>query len=661
MPTDPCPSAADYDAMLVGRLADDRVAALETHLESCAACQRLVDGLEVDARLTDALRTGPAPPGDAPDLSDMVSRIEEMAGQFTPAGFDLSASADGDDGTAAGPAADPTTLGAYRVVRLLGAGGMGLVYLAEDELLNRPVAVKVLPPRLARRSAARAGFLREARAVAALKHDNVVTVFQVGEATGPGGETVPFLAMELLEGESLADYLRREGTVRPAWAARLGAQAAHALAAAHARGVVHRDVKPGNLWLEAPPGWADAPPDGRPPLPAVARLKVLDFGLAQPAGEGPTGGTRALGTPAYMPPEQARGEPADARSDVFGLGVVLYELVTGRLPYPRADRKSAPAYPPPTPVRAAAPDTPPALADLIRRMIDPSPPARPQSAAEVASGLAAVTSRAPRGRRTGGAAVVLAGLAVAVALGAWAWRSPAVDRPDEPRAEPAFEPGPPDDAWCRAVAALPPERQLAAVTAKLRELNPGFDGQTTRYGVDGGRITEFGVYTDAVSDVRPVRALAGLTTLNLNGTEPGRGKLTDLSPIRGLPLTVLNVWQNPDLIDLSPVEGMKLVLFQAGDTAVEDLTPLAEMPLGTLAVNDCRVRDLTPVRTMPRLRLLRCDGCPLTSLAPLVGSSVRELTFTPDLLRGDDAVLAMLKLDRVNRRPLKELRPTAPR
>ena len=667
MSTEPCPSAVDYEAMLLGRLNDQRAAALEAHLDGCPACQRLLDGLAVDARLTDALRSGPVP-AEVPDLSDMVSRIEDMAGQFTPAGFDMSASGDGEPATA-GPAADPTTLGplgAYRIVRLLGAGGMGLVYLAEDELLHRRVAVKVLPPRLARRSAARAGFLREARAVAALKHDNVVTVFQVGEAPGPSGETIPFLAMELLEGESLADHARREGKVPALWAARLGTQAAAALAAAHARGVTHRDIKPGNLWLEAPPGWSDAPPGERAPLPAVARLKVLDFGLARPAGEDPFEGSRALGTPAYMPPEQARGEPADVRSDLFSLGVVLYELVTGKLPFPRTDRKSAPSYPPPTPVLAAAPDAPPALAELIHRAIDPDPAVRPQSAAELARALAALAeSPAPPPRRRGRRALALAigALAVAgIALGAWALGSRTPDPPSEAETaeDRAFRPGPPDDSWCRDVAALPIDRQLAAVTTKLRELNPDYDGQIARYGASDGRITEFGINTDAVGDVRPVRALAGLTILNLNGTKPGLGKLTDLVPIRGLPLTTLNVWQNPSLSDLSPAKGMKLQLLQAGDTAVEDLRPLEGMPLGTLAVNNCRVRDLAPVRTMPRLRFLRCDGCPITSLEPLVGSSIRELTFTLQPERGDEMVLERLKLDRINRLPAKDLRPGNP-
>jgi hypothetical protein len=474
--------------------------------------------------------------------------------------------------------------------------------------------------------------------------------------------------MELLEGESLADHVRREGKVPAPWAARLGAQAADALAAAHARGVTHRDIKPGNLWLEAPPDWSDAPPGERAPLPAVARLKVLDFGLAQPAGEDPSEGPRALGTPAYMAPEQARGEPADVRSDLFSLGVVLYELVTGKLPFPRTDRKSVPSYPPPTPVLAAAPDAPPALAELIHRAIHPDPAARPQSAAELARALAALAdapapaSSARRSRRRLRALALGALVVVGTAFGAWAlWFRP--DAPNEPPTaeELAFSPGHPDAAWHRAVAALPTDRQLAAVTAKLRELNPDFDGQIARYGADDGRITEFSIHTDAVSDIRPIRALTGLTSLNLNGSKPGLGQLTDLAPIRGLPLTVLNVWQNPNLSDLSPTKGMKLVLFQAGDTAVEDLTPFEGMPLGTLAVNNCRVRDLAPVRTMPRLRFLRCDGCPITSLEPLVGSTVRELTFTIQPERGDEKVLARLKLDRINRIPAKDLRPIKPR
>src|SRR5262249_36063035 len=143
----------------------------------------------------------------------------------------------------------------------------------------------------------------------------------------------------------------------------------------------------------------------------------------------------------------------------------------------------------------------------------------------------------------------------------------------------AMQPGPPDDAWCQTVSTLPADRQLAAVIAKLRELNPGYDGQVKRYGVANGPINELELFTEDISDIRPIHALTGLSILTVIGSQHGSGKLTDLSPIRGLPLTTLNVWENPNLADMSPVRGMKLTLFQAGDTAIEDITPFEGMPI----------------------------------------------------------------------------------
>ena len=185
------------------------------------------------------------------------------------------------------PAAGPGELGRlgqYRVLKELGRGGMGAVYLAEDATLGRKVALKVMLPGFAAQDAARARFLREARAVAALKHDHVVTVYQAGEEGG-----VPFLAMELLAGKSLDEWLRPDRRATPAQVVPIGRQIAEGLAAAHAAGLVHRDIKPANVWLEAPKG----------------RVKLLDFGLARGAGGGDPGLTGAgdiLGTPAYMAP-----------------------------------------------------------------------------------------------------------------------------------------------------------------------------------------------------------------------------------------------------------------------------------------------------------------------------------------------------------------------
>ncbi|WP_439621441.1 protein kinase domain-containing protein [Gemmata sp.] len=686
-PTNPCPARAEYEAMLRGRLDEDRAAVLEAHLGECGACQQALDGLAVDDRLTGLLRAAPAPepvPASDPGLGQMVARLEDMARQFTPAGFDLSVSGDasvGPDGAPPDPVpgAESVRVVGYRIVRLLGAGGMGLVYLADDDALRRQVAIKVLRPRLARHTRARDGFLREARAMAALKHDNVVTVFQVGDAVGPRGESVPFLAMERLEGETLADWVRRDGVMAPDRVARLGTQAAEGLAAAHARSVVHRDIKPGNLWLESPPGWADADSDQRPPLAAVGRVKILDFGLAQPAGEEDAGRSQVvLGTPAYMAPEQATGRDLDARADLFSLGVVLYELLTGRLPFPRPGRLSVPTYPDPVPVGTLAPGAPPELADLVHRLLATDPAARPGSAREVAAALAALahptgpvvavpgptnavrSQRSARERRGRGVRAAIGTALVAAGL-ASVWAALPRTESRAPADTDGLPAGPPDDAWVRAVHALAPNRHAAAVVAKLVELNPGFDGEVSRLGLSDGKVTEFGILTDEVSDIGPVRAFAGLRHLTVVGSTPGKGKLTDLSPIRGLPLTTLNVWQNPGLTDVSPAAGMSLTMFQSGDTAVRDLAPLEGMPLDVVAVNNCAVTDLSPVRTMPRVRLLRCDGCPIATLEPLIGSKLRELRFTLKRDRGDLKVLEQMpQLTTINGAAANEFRSRVP-
>jgi serine/threonine protein kinase len=225
-------------------------------------------------------------------------------------------------------------LGKYRVLKVLGHGGMGVVYLGEDTLLKRKVAIKAMLPAITANAGARQRFLREAQAMAQVKHDHVATIYQVDEERG-----LPFLAMEFLAGEPLDQRLKRDGRLSVPEVLRIGREMAEGLQAAHATGLIHRDIKPANIWLEAPKG----------------RVKILDFGLARAvspdAGEhqdvNPTSlgvGDASLtqqgsivGTPAYMSPEQARGEPVDARTDLFGVGVVLYRLCTGRQPFKGKD------------------------------------------------------------------------------------------------------------------------------------------------------------------------------------------------------------------------------------------------------------------------------------------------------------------------------------
>jgi serine/threonine protein kinase len=272
-------------------------------------------------------------------------------------------------------------LGPYAVVRLLGRGGMGAVFAADDPALGRRVALKVMRPEVAAGPEAKARFLREARAAAALQHDHVIPIHHVGEHNG-----VPFIVMPLLAGESLEDRLRRESPLPAAEVVRVGREAAAGLAAAHAAGLVHRDVKPDNLWLEAGPGG----PGGR--------VKVLDFGLARVATGGGGGLTQTgevLGTPAYMSPEQAHGQPLDGRSDLFSLGCVLYRLATGEPPFrgptPTAELLAVVGHHPPPP-REVRPELPAALSGLIMRLLAKDPDRRPATARAVASALAHIAT-----------------------------------------------------------------------------------------------------------------------------------------------------------------------------------------------------------------------------------------------------------------------------
>jgi serine/threonine protein kinase len=254
--------------------------------------------------------------------------------------------------------------GRYEIERPLGHGAMAVVDLARDVELDRPVALKRLAENLSRDEELRARFLREGRLAARLAHPNVVRIFDVGE---DGGR--PFIAMEYVDGETLAELVARTGPLAADEAAGLGVQVCRALAAAHDAGLVHRDVKPQNLLLGS-----------------NRLLKLGDFGIA--FGLGGTRLTMAgtvLGTAAYLAPEQARGEEVTAAADVYGVGAVLYELLTGRpprAPASIADLTDATEIAPP-------PNAPPALAGIVMRCLAADPGARPRSAAGLAHELAA--------------------------------------------------------------------------------------------------------------------------------------------------------------------------------------------------------------------------------------------------------------------------------
>jgi eukaryotic-like serine/threonine-protein kinase len=280
-------------------------------------------------------------------------------------------------------------LGPYEIVSSLGAGGMGDVYRARDTRLDRAVAVKVLPDSLASDAAFRQRLHTEARAISQLSHPHICTLHDIGEQDG-----TTFLVMELIEGETLAQRLARQagGGLAPDEALRLGAQIAEALAAAHRHGIVHRDLKPGNVMLTKT-GAARA---------GTSDVKLLDFGLAkiaQPAvttrdasrmattPQAVTAAGSVLGTFQYMAPEQIEGAEADARSDIFAFGCVLYEMVTGKPAFEgksHAGIMAAILEREPVPITSLESRVSPLVVAIVRRCLAKSPDDRWQTATDLA-------------------------------------------------------------------------------------------------------------------------------------------------------------------------------------------------------------------------------------------------------------------------------------
>src|SRR3954462_14617611 len=243
--------------------------------------------------------------------------------------------------------------GEYSLERELGRGGMGIVYLARDVQHDRDVAIKVLPSHLARTAESRERFIREARTAAGLSHPHIVPIHRVGEAGG-----FVFFVMSYVEGETLGERLRTRGPLPSADATRVLREVAWALAYAHGRGIVHRDVKPDNILLEAGTG----------------RALVTDFGIAYGGAHAITATDpgKIMGTAHFMSPEQAANEPIDGRSDLYALGVVGYLAATGGLPFEGPNLPALlerPATDAPPGVLRAAPGLPPALAAAIDRCL----------------------------------------------------------------------------------------------------------------------------------------------------------------------------------------------------------------------------------------------------------------------------------------------------
>jgi hypothetical protein len=430
--TSACPDPENLERFLLGHLAGGAAVRLGKHLVRCDACCRLARIIKTPDGLVEELRRArepaPEPEGPVGELIERLARLRPLLLEWPsePPGASPGTGPTGngapDECDFLAPPQEPDELGRlgpYRILELLGVGGMGFIFEAENLKLKRHIALKVMKPALAASAGARQRFLREARAAAAIQHDHVVPIYQADEDRG-----LPFLVMPLLRGESLEQRLRREGRLPLGEVLRIGREAAAGLAAAHKLGLIHRDIKPDNIWLETLSG-----PTGEAPR---SRVKILDFGLVWTVhGETQLTGSGAIvGTPAYMAPEQVSGGPVDHRSDLFSLGCVLYRLATGEPPFQGASTLAvlrARELKSPKPPREVDPGIQPALADLIMQLLARDPAGRPPSAWAVVEALAAIENEQKRGQESGAelprrggrwrpASLVLAGLSFLAGL-----------------------------------------------------------------------------------------------------------------------------------------------------------------------------------------------------------------------------------------------------
>ena len=320
-------------------------------------------------RLMDAERAKPKP---APAVHAKI-----------PASPAPAAPAAGSANANASAAAETQRLGRYQLEREIGRGAMGIVYLGRDTAINRMVAIKAIPLASEFSDAelveARSRFFREAETAGRLNHPNIVTIYDVGEERG-----LAYIAMEYLKGRHLSDYAKSDSLLEPRKVLEIIGRTADALGFAHKQQVVHRDIKPANLMYD----------------PGTDILKITDFGIARLTGAGSTRTGIVLGTPSFMSPEQLEGRTVTGHSDLFSLGVSLFQLLTGQLPF-TADSMTGLmqqiAEAPHPPLRAFRPDLPACVEGVIDRALAKNPDARYDSGAQMAAALEDCRSRIPSG------------------------------------------------------------------------------------------------------------------------------------------------------------------------------------------------------------------------------------------------------------------------
>jgi uncharacterized protein (TIGR03067 family) len=693
-----CPDPVRLGELLDGTLPEEEQPGVTGHLETCAACQRSLERLAAGGESWEGAAAELRKETPAADAAlDRALRDLQADGITDGTRAEPSAAADLPPDFLA-PPDKPGRLGKldhYAILEVVGRGGMGVVLKAFDEKLQRTVAVKVLAPQLAASSAARRRFEREARAAAAVAHEHVVAIHAV-----EGDRPLPYLVMQYVAGVSLQERLDRSGPLGLKEILRIGMQTAAGLAAAHAQGLVHRDVKPANILLEN----------------GVERVKLTDFGLARAADDASISQSGVVaGTPMYMAPEQARGEAVDHRADLFALGSVLYALCTGRPPF-RASSAMAVlkrvCEEEPRPVREVNPDIPDWLTVIIAKLHAKNPADRFQSAAEVADLLGRhlahlqAPTRAPMPapvvapaapvlaaqalwKRQEGMAFAAILVIVGVLLSIPAWLPGGMDA-DRIWMMPIFF-GVPALAIFAAIAVY-----LAVKTRRLRRMAGQTPASKTRQIAAPAPRSRPWVWATLFLALLPIVAgvlAAAVTLLHRSWArrpaddawvasvarmqpdqqvEAVRLKLQALNPgfdgnvrskVEGGEVVEL-FFSSGGVTDLSPLRALRALRFLScpgpsftDHSRLADLTPLRGLPLTKLSIHYTAVEDLAPLQGMP-LQELYCYGTPVKDLSPLSGCPLRLLdagwTRIRDLSPLEKTQLTWLHCDNT---PVDDLRP----
>jgi serine/threonine protein kinase len=743
-----CPAPKELERLFLGGLPEQEADLLEKHVLECEAClQKLKQLMPASDLLSDVMVARRSASGAVEALSPMVDDLMKTIAALhspCPSGSQRNSTQDGSkvvtqpfltgpgsegarradlgDGIIlsdflAPPQADEELgrLGKYRILKILGAGGMGIVFQGEDLLLKRSVAIKLMLPSLAADAGQR--FLLEAQAMAAVKNEHIVTIYQADQEHGKF-----FFAMELLKGEPLQERLNRREPLPVGEVLRIGREIAEALAAAHKMGLIHRDIKPANIWLEADPALDTANQAGR--------VKLLDFGLARIAAQQARLTQRGVlvGTPAYMAPEQALGSAPDARCDLFSLGVVLYQMCTGLQPFHAPDVISTllqvSQHQPVAPITLHA-ELPVGLSDLIMQLLQKDADKRPASAAAVvhtlqslqkegqeagASGqeksLPARSPLAPRPsslflhpwRLVGVVLLVLVGLGV-LTLALISIQTPqgtyVIDTDD-------------DDIFFRV-------NKEGGVTLEDRKTNRNYQLKVQQQDrgefvldvsqIENGKEVAFKVKTftikrgekvalkawferkvEAVAPaprdamqvwLKQVAALQGDKQLeaviaklkernpeydgtyyhgaaeNVESHLELKGKVTDLTAVRALSGLQALTLHRTWVSDLTPLKDLKLTYLNFGYTKVSDLNPLRGMPLTVLDCSHTDVSDLSPLAGM-KLTLLWCDHTKVTDLKVLGQMPLAELRCDFVAQRDTEILRSIKTLKRINKKGHKQ-------